>query len=294
VNNGQPIFLGVGPNETFQPNLTAGASTDHHFTLGLFKGSGTEIDQAKLRLTSSEGGAVTAVTSPSFTTGDLVAGTWYRLMADVAYDGTNYDIVGTLEQADAYGNPVGLPLLSHTFDNVAVPSLSSDSEVYAYFGGQGSATARGVTAVDNFHASATVSISWFFEAENASLNGLFVPISDANASNGSSVWVETASTRTAPDGVNFVDFTFTVGPYDQGLYSASGRVAAHNASSGNDSFHAEFLGVGSPALWDIVETSGHHWEALPLTAYLTEGVHTLRISLREDQTVLDAVIVTND
>lgn len=144
---GQPLYLGLGPTATYQPNLASNAdSNSHHLTVGLLKHN-TELDLATLRINSASSGTVTQTTASGFV--GLIDGAWYKLTAAITHDGAAYAITATLDATDELGFVTG-NVLTHTRTGIAVPQLAADADVYSYFGGQGNASQRGIAVVDNF------------------------------------------------------------------------------------------------------------------------------------------------
>jgi hypothetical protein len=146
---GQPIFIGIGPTSTFEPNLATNTAltASHHLTIAVLKSNAPLENTATLRINSANSGTVVQTTASSPV--ELVDGNWYRLAAQITYDGFGYAVTATLDATDDFGFVVGNSK-THTRTGISVPMLATDSEVYAYFGGQALAAQRGIQAVDNF------------------------------------------------------------------------------------------------------------------------------------------------
>lgn len=144
---GQPLYVGVGPTATYQPNLASNTDTvNNHLTIGLLRHN-TDGNQASLRVNSAAAGTVTQTSAASFVT--LSDGAWYKLTAQLAYGGAGYAVSVSLDATDELGF-VTNALLTHTRTGISVPALAADPSVHAFFGGQGSAAQRGIQTVDNF------------------------------------------------------------------------------------------------------------------------------------------------
>jgi arylsulfatase A-like enzyme len=91
---------------------------------------------------------------------------------------------------------------------------------------------------------------------------------------------------------------YTVNISQAGKYVLWGRVIAPSKS--NDSFFVQ-IDNDTDNLWDVEPGNHWHWDKVndrdnfdPLRFILAQGVHTIRIKLREDGTKLDKLLLTNN
>jgi len=139
----------------------------------------------------------------------------------------------------------------------------------------------------------------WLEAECAGAGPLWNSLSDANASNGQYLTVQSGnnSTGSAPGTDGQINYNFSVS--ESGTYKVWARVITPNAD--DDSFWVRMDG-GSWTLWNnIPSTSTWQWDDVhdsnnggSVVSYnLSSGNHTLTIGYREDGAQLDKVLVTN-
>ncbi len=147
----QPLFLGLGPEDRYNPNLSNGGPENDHILVALDLNGAPSASQPRLRISSSADGILTQNLS-SYLSSPLVAGNWYRLRAVITHDLNGYDMEAFIEESDNSG-AIGAELLTHSASDRKVPDLASIS-VFPFFGGQGSADDRGIGALDNFRVSA--------------------------------------------------------------------------------------------------------------------------------------------
>ena len=92
---------------------------------------------------------------------------------------------------------------------------------------------------------------------------------------------------------------YTVTISQAGSYILRGRVRAPNAQ--DDSFFVQ-IDSGLDNLWEVATGDYWHWDEVnnrdgrtdPVTFVLTEGMHTIKVKLREDGTQLDKLVLTNN
>lgn len=92
--------------------------------------------------------------------------------------------------------------------------------------------------------------------------------------------------------------TYTVKILQSGKYVLWGRT---KVSGGKDNSFFVQIDDGFDNLWEIKHGNHWHWDAVndrddadPVIFGLTEGVHTIKVKLREDGTALDKLFLTND
>ncbi|MDL1984267.1 MAG: fibronectin type III domain-containing protein [Deltaproteobacteria bacterium] len=158
--------------------------------------------------------------------------------------------------------------------------------------------AAGNTGVDILTVTYTspdmpLSYNWF-QAESENITSPLETVSDPDASAGAYIWKPSRSgDTTAPDGVA----EYTIDIPTTGDYVIWGRVIAPDG--GCNSFFTSIDG-GEHVAWHIPIGSVWIWvsvngnEQYPLILNLAAGIHTLRISGREDGTKLDRLLITND
>ena len=138
-----------------------------------------------------------------------------------------------------------------------------------------------------------LSYNWF-QAESENITSPLETVSDPDASAGAYIWKPSRSgDTTAPDGVA----EYTIDIPTTGDYVIWGRVIAPDG--GCNSFFTSIDG-GEHVAWHIPIGSVWIWVSVngneqdPLILNLAAGIHTLRISGREDGTKLDRLLITND
>ena len=150
--------------------------------------------------------------------------------------------------------------------------------------------------LDYFYFSKVVSYKSYkwVQAESENITSPLETVSDPDASAGAYIWKPSRSgDTTAPDGVA----EYTIDIPTTGDYVIWGRVIAPDG--GCNSFFTSIDG-GEHVAWHIPIGSVWIWVSVngneqdPLILNLAAGIHTLRISGREDGTKLDRLLITND
>jgi len=92
--------------------------------------------------------------------------------------------------------------------------------------------------------------------------------------------------------------TYTIDIRQAGNYYLWGRAISPNGA--DDSFYVQ-IDNGSIQLWDVSRDSKWHWDYVSHRGvsgmskfYLTAGVHTIKVKVREDGTKLDRLLLTSD
>ncbi len=138
----------------------------------------------------------------------------------------------------------------------------------------------------------------WFEAEQAdTIANPFTISADERASQGKFISAPNgAGSEYTPGGKVMASYTVTIN--QPGVYYLWGRVRVR--STEDDSFFVQ-IDDGSDKLWEVARGRQWHWDRVrdrhiadPALFALTEGVHTIRIKLREDGTELDKMLLTND
>jgi hypothetical protein len=139
----------------------------------------------------------------------------------------------------------------------------------------------------------------YIEAESASLSSPMLNVADSSASNGRRINVGQGNNayNSAP-GSGYATFTFNAN--SAGNYKIWGRTIA--PTTDDNSFWVQIDG-GTWYKWNNIPLStGWAWDDMhnadngnaALVFNLTAGQHTLRIAYREDGTLLDRILITND
>jgi arylsulfatase A-like enzyme len=139
--------------------------------------------------------------------------------------------------------------------------------------------------------------SHWLEAEHAdTIIAPFKVADDNNASNGKFIYVPDGKGEKLPSSGTMATYRVTV--EQPGTYLLWGRVSA--ASGRDDSFLVQ-VDSGFNSLWDVTFGKSWHWDMVsnrygddPVNFHLKEGVHTIKILLREDGTKIDKLLLTND
>ena len=136
------------------------------------------------------------------------------------------------------------------------------------------------------------------EAEVGTLTAPMVAASDPAAFAGQYVSVPSAATQTTPSTTGSTTVSFAVP--SSGSYKVWGRVIA--PADTDDSFWVR-VDSGTWFQWNNIPLGGAwHWDDVhdatasntPVTFSLAAGTHTVTFAYREDGTLLDRVLVTND
>jgi arylsulfatase A-like enzyme len=138
----------------------------------------------------------------------------------------------------------------------------------------------------------------WFEAEQAdTMVNPFAIAPDQQASKGLFMCAPNGSGSEFTPGGN-VMAAYTAAISRPGVYFLWGRVRARNGE--DDSFFVQ-VGDNADNLWQVERGNQWHWDRVndrniadPARFALKEGVHTIRIKLREDGTELDKMLLTND
>jgi endo-1,4-beta-xylanase len=136
-------------------------------------------------------------------------------------------------------------------------------------------------------AGSTGSTSVWLEAECASVGSLWNKVSDATASNGYYVTIQSGnnSTGSAPtNSAGYIDFPFSVS--QSGTYYMFARLLGPTAN--DDSYWVRMDG-GSWVMWNNWWTTSWTWVRFPNTFSLSAGSHTLTFAYREDGARLDKI-----
>ena len=136
------------------------------------------------------------------------------------------------------------------------------------------------------------------EADNGYLQAPMELVSDVDASSGMSIWVPNGqgSVYNPSQDAGYAEYDFEVP--EAGNYVIWGRVLAVNGRA--DSFFIS-MDSGDFALWDTQQAGSYVWDQVnnrgdsdPVVYYLVAGAHTLTIKQREDGTIIDRILITND
>ena len=183
---------------------------------------------------------------------------------------------------DGFGNP---NQLTNKCKKDNCPNIFNPDQKDSNGDGKGDAC---IDSISEYH---------WLEAENAytSINPLGVA-NNKNASEGKYLH--------SPDGIgnqyspSSVMATYQVKILQEGIYVLWGRVKVHNYTA--NSFFVQ-VDNGIDNLWEIEKDINWHWErvndryrANPVKFFLEEGLHTIKIKLREDGTKLDKMLLTDD
>jgi arylsulfatase A-like enzyme len=138
---------------------------------------------------------------------------------------------------------------------------------------------------------------WFAAEQADTMVSPFAIAPDKQASNGLFISAPNGSGSEFTPGGN-VMAAFTAAISRPGIYFLWGRVRARNGE--DDSFFVQ-VGDNADNLWEVERGKQWHWDRVndrnmadPARFALKEGVHTIRIKLREDGTELDKLLLTND
>jgi hypothetical protein len=120
-------------------------------------------------------------------------------------------------------------------------------------------------------------------------------VHDENASKGMYVFSANGAGNQYNPGPVMVTYEVVIA--QAGAYVLWGRVRASN--NNNDSFFVQ-VNDGLDNLWEVALGDDWHWDVVnnreladPVKFILTEGVHTVKIKLRENGTALDKLLLTN-
>lgn len=141
---GSGMFLGFGPSTSYTPGLAGntGVATNSHVLVAV-------PGNTQMFLQNVDSGG--AAQNSGFGANTLVDGNWYHLQLDLTPSGgSDFDLTGTLTNSDSDG------VLGSVVRTITTPrtnvGFTGDSDVYAFFGGQGNSVSRGIDTLDNFTA----------------------------------------------------------------------------------------------------------------------------------------------
>jgi len=141
-------------------------------------------------------------------------------------------------------------------------------------------------------------LEMWLEAEDGYLQAPMELALDVDASSGMSIWVPNGqgSVMDPSQDAGYAEYAFDVP--EAGNYVIWGKVLA--VSGGSDSFFISMDG-GDFARWDAQQAGTYTWDQVnnrddsdPVVFYLAAGAHTLTIKQREDGTIIDRILITND
>lgn len=134
-------------------------------------------------------------------------------------------------------------------------------------------------------------VTLYGEPESGTVTAPMRAESDPAASGGSYVTVAPGNnSKTSAPSTGHATLTFAVP--EQGAYKVYARVIA--ANDGDDSFWVRLDG-GAWTQWNGIPLgTSWHWAAVPATAGLSPGPHTVAFAYREDGAKLDRVALTSD
>ena len=141
VGGGAGLFLGFGPDTSYSPPIGGGgAATNDHALLALASNGLLFVQNV------ADGGSPQ---NAGFAATSLTSGNWYQAKLDLTPTGGNdFDLTATITNSDSSGVLGSIvQTASSSFTNA---SLITDSEIHAFFGGQGGSVSRGIDTVDNF------------------------------------------------------------------------------------------------------------------------------------------------
>jgi arylsulfatase A-like enzyme len=137
----------------------------------------------------------------------------------------------------------------------------------------------------------------WMEAEDAdTIVSPFEVANDENASKGKYIYAAEGTESQYTPGSIMATYQVTISK--PGKYILQGRVIASNKKA--DSFFVQ-IDNGLNYLWEVETGDRWHWEEVnnrdrvnPVVFNLAEGVHTVKVKLREDGTKLDKMLLTNN
>src|SRR5690606_22101886 len=132
----------------------------------------------------------------------------------------------------------------------------------------------------------------WLESECGNVGSLWNTVSDASASNGEYLTIQSGNTSTASapqSSAAHITYNFTIN--ESGTYTLWSRVKAPNAN--DDSFWVRIDG-GSWFNWNNIAPGSTSWTWDDVNTYnLSTGSHTVTVAYREDGAQLDKLYLTN-
>lgn len=158
-NGGAGLFIGIGPDQNYDPAFTGGGVATNDHIMVTFQGAGGASDPDTRQLNffnivngdSPFGGPDLSSSFGGFDSAEYVDGNWYKLELVWTFDSGDglFDLTATIQNSTADGT-LGATVASIAASDLDNPSLRDDGTVYAFFGSQAISVDRGIDTLDNF------------------------------------------------------------------------------------------------------------------------------------------------